>query len=545
VFAVSRHGVHHVLVASQELLDESAVVHVAEAVHFASDVLHREPHLFRGRALENVVASGALDRLHDQRVDALFFFLRRRSSHARFVGNLNLKCFFFCAEEGLGVGPGAGFALAHGADAGAAHGFSHEEFVAPRRRQRGRVDARAQTQREFVRQDDARLRARHRRDDARLGGLLEDLRRDDVRKRRGVFSSSSVKRRRRCRHRALGRDGGPGRDERRDGRVGVRVHDNQVLAVLGPDSLGEDRSARVRVDDHDRAAVDGFGAHELQVQRNAFLEAVVVALQDGRVGVDELDGAGPREAVGRESGEVARLHVPLEGVVRRQLRQTRRRLVGRPHHARDARHEEDLGAELGEGGRRGRQRVELLRRRGERVQRRVHLVVPDTRPRNGRPRALAAVAAGADLDEAAVTRGLVVFHLHVRGAVGNSQRVQNAIRVRGELRRDVSRRHERHAVVHEVGAVDAALVVDPNGHDFVFAVARRRVHHVLVAGQKLLDESAGVRVAQAVRFAGRDRRHGLFHVSEGLALVDVVGAGARDRLDHHRERRRRHHPLRF
>jgi len=113
------------------------------------------------------------------------------------------------------------------------------------------------------------------------------------------------------------------------------------------------------------------------------------------------------------------------------------------------------------------------------------LIVADAGVGDGEPGAFAAVAAGADFDETRLQRVGVDLDFHVGGPVGHLQRVQDDPRVRRQGLEQAAvfsggGRNERHAVIHKVRAVRVALVVDPDGHDLMFAVPRDGVDDVLV-----------------------------------------------------------------
>mmetsp|Transcript_15659 Transcript_15659/g.51255 ORF Transcript_15659/g.51255 Transcript_15659/m.51255 type:complete len:265 (-) Transcript_15659:2354-3148(-) len=220
-----------------------------------------------------------------------------------------------------------------------------------------------------------------------------------------------------------------------------------------------------------------------ELEEGAFLfeaaNGVVVGPYDVGIGVDELDGAGSGEAVGRRfqdgaglDGELAfgegfegsyLVHVDLlEGAF----------LVG---------DEEDFAAEVLEGRRHRRVGVEGV---GVEVgvQGDVDLIVADAGVGDGEPGAFAAVAAGADFDETRLQRVGVDLDFHVGGPVADFEGVADEVRVGRENFEDAALAFvdEAHAKVDEVGAVDAPLVVAPDGDDFMDAVTRDGVDDVLV-----------------------------------------------------------------
>mmetsp|Transcript_28674 Transcript_28674/g.62781 ORF Transcript_28674/g.62781 Transcript_28674/m.62781 type:complete len:294 (-) Transcript_28674:817-1698(-) len=132
-----------------------------------------------------------------------------------------------------------------------------------------------------------------------------------------------------------------------------------------------------------------------------------------------------------------------------------------------------------------------LRRLHVRIDQRRNLRVAQALLRDGRPRAVAAVQPAVGLDQHGTAR-LVVLNLDLRvhGAVLDAERVEHAKDVLDhalEVRLALgAERHQTHAVIHNWRAVEDALVVLPDRHALVLAVARDRVHHVLVAAQVLL-----------------------------------------------------------
>mmetsp|Transcript_4188 Transcript_4188/g.8209 ORF Transcript_4188/g.8209 Transcript_4188/m.8209 type:complete len:269 (-) Transcript_4188:895-1701(-) len=165
-------------------------------------------------------------------------------------------------------------------------------------------------------------------------------------------------------------------------------------------------------------------------------------------------------------------------------------LVDRLEHAADRRANREPCAEAELGRRRGGQPSEVGRLRVGIDQRR-HLRVAQALLRDGRPRAVAAVQPTVGLDQHGTAR-LVVLNLDLRvhGAVLDAERVEHAKDVLDhalEVRLALgAERHQTHAVIHNWRAVEDALVVLPDRHALVLAVARDRVHHVLVAAQVLL-----------------------------------------------------------
>jgi len=216
-------------------------------------------------------------------------------------------------QEGLGIVPSRRLALADGADAGSADGVAHEVLVPSRRREPRRIGPRSQGFCEVVGEDDPGLGAGKDCDD---GGPAVDLSCEIL-----DFALKGQDR--------MWADVRAGGDQSRDGRLGVRVHDDKLLPVPRPDALREDRPGAVGVDDDHRPAVDGFPAHEFQVQqrrrngtRRRFLEgpgflAIFLELRPGLV--DQLRRPGPREAVDGQRGKIAGFDLPLELAQRRQV----------------------------------------------------------------------------------------------------------------------------------------------------------------------------------------------------------------------------------
>jgi len=110
------------------------------------------------------------------------------------------------------------------------------------------------------------------------------------------------------------------------------------------------------------------------------------------------------------------------------------------------------------------------------------LIVADAGVGDGEPGAFAAVAAGADFDETRLQRVGVDLDFHVGGPVADFEGVADEVRVGRENFEDAALAFvdEAHAKVDEVGAVDAPLVVAPDGDDFMDAVTRDGVDDVLV-----------------------------------------------------------------
>mmetsp|Transcript_2662 Transcript_2662/g.3620 ORF Transcript_2662/g.3620 Transcript_2662/m.3620 type:complete len:318 (+) Transcript_2662:338-1291(+) len=122
------------------------------------------------------------------------------------------------------------------------------------------------------------------------------------------------------------------------------------------------------------------------------------------------------------------------------------------------------------------------------VQQHVQLVVPHHRVAEPGEVAPRAVRPGAHLHEAGAVLAGQPHHLRVAGPVLHAQRSQHLGHVGGQRSLLAAVRALKQVVVqvHERAAVQGDLVVLPEGHHLVLALARNGVHHVLLPNQKLL-----------------------------------------------------------